>query len=50
MVMKTEKNRIVKPIRIPDRELMNAVSATDKSAQKALIAQKINNKYLIIRP
>ena len=47
--MKTEKNRIVKPINIPERQLMNAESATDKSEQKALIAEKINinNKFFI---
>lgn len=48
--MKIEKNKIVKPIKIPHKELIKAVSAIDKSAQKALIAQKINNKYLINRP
>lgn len=45
-----QKNRIVKPIKIPDKELINAPSETDKSAQNALIAEKINNKYLMYIP
>ncbi len=49
--MKTEKNRIVKPIKIPDRELMNAVSATDRSLPKIeIIGKKINNKFLMYEP
>lgn len=51
IVRKTEKNKIVKPIRIPDRELMKAVSKTDRSLAKIeIIGKKVNNKFLMNEP